>query len=137
MLMNKGNVTLGTVLVIVVVAGAVTSGYFAYRNQKLSTELTVLKNTDPIKELAVLRVKSKLYVDVLKAFDDWQRPTNLHLLDHDTSGIDKAISALGDSEVSDLWQEVKANFPRGKQTGDFRDNDVPLLVTSKLIKLLK
>ena len=135
--MNKGNVTLGTVLVIVVVAGAVTSGYFAYRNQKLSTELTVLKNTDPIKELAVLRVKSKLYVDVLKAFDDWQRPTNLHLLDHDTSGIDKAISALGDSEVSDLWQEVKANFPRGKQTGDFRDNEVPVLVISKPGKLLK
>ena len=123
------------IIIIIIVLGV--GGYFFYQNQKLSAELAVLKNTDPAKELAVLRSKSKLYVDVLKAFDDWQRPANAHLLDRNISGIDKAISALGDSEVSDLWQEVKANFPRGKQTGDFRDNDVPVLVTSKLIKLLK
>ena len=120
---------------IIIAIGA--SGYLFWQNQKLLAELNVLKNTDPVKELMVLRSKSKLYVDVLKAFDDWQRPTNLHLLDHDTSSIDRTISALGDSEVSDLWQEVKANFPRGKQTGDFRDNDVPVLVTFKLGKLLK
>ena len=123
------------IIIIIIVLGV--SGYFFYQNQKLSAELAVLKNTNMAKELVVLRSKAKLYVDVLKAFDDWQRPTNLHLLDHDTSGIDKTISALGDSEVSDLWQEVKANFPRGKQNGDFRDNDVPVLVTSKLAKLLK
>ena len=121
--------------IVIVAIGA--SVYLFWQNQKLLAELNVLKNTDPVKELMVLRSKSKLYVDVLKAFDDWQRPTNLHLLDHDTSSIDRTISALGDSEVSDLWQEVKANFPRGKQTGDFRDNDVPVLVTSKFTKLLK
>ena len=124
-------------LIVVIVIALSVGGYLFWQNQKISAELNVLKNTDPVKELMVLRSKSKLYVDVLKAFDDWQRPTNLHLLDHDTSSIDRTISALGDSEVSDLWQEVKANFPRGKQTGDFRDNDVPVLVTSKLIKLLK
>lgn len=151
-------------LVIIIVAALGIGGYFFWQNQKLSTELSLLKSTNLVKEVDVLKLKLKLaegaqdkltvaegkiktlettlkqarpYVAVLKAFDDWQRPADLHLLDRDTSQIDSTISALGDSEVSNLWQEVKANFPQGKQNGNFRDNDVPVLVTSKLVRLLK
>lgn len=153
----------------------VVTGYFFYQNQKLSAELSILKNTDLAKEVATLKFKLRSvedvltlekrehgdtknqlttaegrvktleatikqvrpYVNVLTAFDDWQRPTGLHILDRDTSQIDSAVSALGDNEVSDLWQEVKANFSRAKQTGDFRDNEVPVLITQKLARLLK
>lgn len=90
-----------------------------------------------IKTLEITIKQTKPYIGVLKAFDNWQRPSNFHILDRDTSQIDSAISILGDRDVSDLWQEVKANFSSAKQTGDFRDNDVPVLVTSKLVKLLK
>lgn len=158
--MSVLKVSLFSILVLVLAV----AGYFFYQNQKLSTELSFLKNTDLVKEVDALKLKLKSaegaqdkltsaegkiktletalkqarpYVNVLKAFDDWQRPANAHLLDRDTSQIDSAISALGDEEVSDLWQEIKANFPRAKQTGDFRDNEVPVLVTSKLVRLLK
>lgn len=151
-------------LIIIIVIILAAAGYFFYQNQKLSTEITILKNTDLAKEVSALTLKLKLsedaqnkltiaegriktletvlkqakpYVNVLTAFDNWQRPAGAHLLDRDTSKIDSAVSALGDSEVSDLWREVKANFSIAKQTGDFRDNEIPVLVTSKLVKLLK
>lgn len=153
------------IIIIIIILGIGGIGaYFFYQNQKLSTELTVLKSTDLVKEIDALKLKLKSaeeaqdkltiaegkvktlettlkqarpYVNVLKAFDDWQRPANAHLLDRDTSQIDSAVSTLGDGEVSDLWQEIKANFPKAKQTGNFRDNEVPVLVTSKLVRLLK
>ena len=172
---NKGIISVGIILAVVIIAGVVASGYFFYQNQKLSTELNVLKNTDLAKEAATLKIKlksvedalvlekrnlgntknqltsaegkirtlestikqAKPHVDVLTAFDNWKGSTGLHLLDRDTGQIDSAVSALGDSEVTSLWQEIKANFLRAKQTGDFRDNEVPALVTSKLAKLLK
>ncbi|MBI2626693.1 MAG: hypothetical protein HYW77_00405 [Parcubacteria group bacterium] len=163
------------IFLVVITMALVVTGYFFYQNQKLSAELSILKNTDLAKEVATLKFKLRSvedvltlekrehgdtknqlttaegrvktleatikqvrpYVNVLTAFDDWQRPTGLHILDRDTSQIDSAVSALGDNEVSDLWQEVKANFSRAKQTGDFRDNEVPVLITQKLARLLK
>lgn len=156
--------TLKVSLILAFILVSAVAGYFFYQNQKLSTELSFLKSADLVKEVDALKLKLKSaegaqdkltlaegkiktletalkqarpYVAVLKAFDNWQRPANDHLLDRDTSQIDSAISALGDEEVSDLWREIKANFSRAKQTGDFRDNEVPVLVTSKLVRLLK
>ena len=64
-----------------------------------------------IKTLETTFKKAKLYAAVLKAFDDWQYndTSGLHILDRDTRTVDNAISSLGDSEISDLWGEVKTN----------------------------
>lgn len=157
--MQQNKLPIAIVAIVLIIGG-----YFFYQNQKLLAELSLLKSTNLVKEVTALKLKLKSaedsqnkltiaegkiktleatqkqarpYVNVLKAFDDWQRPANAHLLDRDTSQIDSAISALGDSEVSDLWKEIKANFSNAKQTGDFRDNEVPVLITSKLVRLLK
>ena len=92
-----------------------------------------------IQKLETALAKFKPYVDVLAAFNAWEySPTSgLHILDRDTGGIDGAVFRLGDSGVSSLWSEVKAGFPGSRQTGNFRHEEVIILVTSKLSNLLK
>ena len=102
-----------------------------------NTKNQLTTSEDRVKTSETIAKKAKSYIDVSVAFNDWQRPTGLHILDRDTSRIDSVIPILGDNDVSKLWQEVKANFLVAKQTGDFRDNDVPVLINSKLVKLLK
>src|SRR3989344_7280640 len=62
---NKGIISVGIILAVVIIAGVVASGYFFYQNQKLSTELNVLKNTDLAKESATLKIKLKSVEDAL------------------------------------------------------------------------
>ena len=91
-----------------------------------------------IKTLETAAKKAQSYVGVLSAFNDWQFAASpFPLADRDTRSIDNSIASLGDSQISNLWQEVKAGFPAAKQTGNFRFEEVIILITSKLADLLK
>jgi len=82
--------------------------------------------------------KAKPYINVLTAFNDWQFTASpFYLVDRDTSAIDNAISSLGDTQISNLWREIKTGFPAAKQTGNIRHEEVIILITSKLASLLK
>jgi len=61
---------------------------------------------------------------------------SLPFIDRDTRSVDNAIASLGDSQISNLWREVKAGFPAAKQTGNLRYEEVIILITSKLASLL-
>ena len=104
--------------------------------QGLESDLGVAK--DKIQSLESKISKAKLNFAVLSAFNDWEYKSNgRHILDRDTSKIDSAIAALGDSQISNLWTSVKANFPRAKETGDFRYGEVTSTIHSRIDSLLK
>lgn len=110
----------------------------AERRNLAETELRLKTAEANVKDLEASIKKAKPYVDVLSAFNSWQfAVSSLHLIDRDTGSIDNAISDLDDSSVSNLWREVKAGLPQARQTGNFRHEEVIILVTSKLAALLR
>ena len=89
------------------------------------------------KTLEANSTRIKFYVAVLDAFNDWQyAPSGLPIGDRNTAKIDAAITALHDEAVSNLWRNIKANFPQAKQTGVFRYEEVITRVTSLIQSLL-
>lgn len=110
----------------------------AERRNLTEAELRLKTAEAKIQHLEMNIEKTKPHVNVLKAFNDWQFSVSpFPLVDRDTRSVDNAISALGDSQVSNLWREVKAGFPAAKQTGNLRYEEVIILITSKLTSLLR
>lgn len=108
------------------------------RNKAQSLESNLGEAQDKVKSLESKISEAKPYFAVLGAFYDWEyKPSQFPLLDRNTSAIDSAIAALKDSQVSNLWSSIKANFQRDKQTGFSNYGEVLNLMNYKIADLLK
>ena len=105
------------------------------KTQVFEKDLSVAESK--IKTFETNFAKIKSYTVVLDAFNDWQyAPSSLPIGDRSTAKIDVAITALHDEAVSNLWRNIKANFPQAKQTGVFGYEQVILRVMSLIQSLL-
>lgn len=110
------------------------------KEKNIEANLKMRTLEEAFKKLEARLSKLKLFFGVLSAFHDWEYDSShsgLHILDRSTSQIDSAISVLNDSPISNLWTTVKANFPRAKETGDFRYGEVLILIHSKISNLIQ
>ena len=90
-----------------------------------------------IKTLEANLAKIKYYIAILNAFNDWQyAPSSFPIGERSTVKIDTAITTLHDETISNLWGNIKANFPQAKATGSFRFEEVILRVVSLIQNLL-
>ena len=108
------------------------------RNEKIAAlqkDLAGVQSRIAMLEINLKKIKS--YTAILVAFNHWQYDGSpYHILDRDTSKIDAAIAALGDSEISQLWNSIKPKFAAAKATGAFLYEQVIILVTSRIGTIL-